>query len=82
MPTTAAANTPTQRDPETKVMRKPVMAPISMTPSMPRFKTPDRSARISPKVANMMGVAILIMAPMSPAMKAPSSIPLMTFSPP
>jgi hypothetical protein len=54
--------------------RNPVMAPMSMIPSIPRFSTPERSARISPRVAKIIGVAILIMAPINPEIKAASSI--------
>jgi hypothetical protein len=82
MPTRAAASTPTQREPEAKETRNPVMAPISMIPSIPRFSTPDRSARISPSVANMIGVAILIIAPVSPEINAMSRISPITFAPP
>ena len=53
-------------EPVLNVNRNPVMAPINMIPSIPRFKTPARSARISPRVANMIGVAIRMVAPISP----------------
>ena len=39
-----------------------VDAAISMMPSIPRFSTPARSDRISPRVANMIGVAIRMVA--------------------
>ena len=76
MPTQAAANTPNQMDPVENVNRNPVMAPISMMPSIPRFRTPARSDRISPRVANMIGVAIRMVAPISPEINAISKISL------
>ncbi len=81
IPTRAAANTPVQMEPEENVTRNPVMAPISMMPSIPRFRTPDRSARISPKVANMIGVAMRMVAPMSPDINAISKSSLIFCAP-
>ena len=82
IPTRAAASTPTHKEPLRRVTRNPVMAPMSMMPSIPRFSTPARSEIISPRVAKIMGVAIRIMAPRSPAMNAASSMGLMIFAPP
>jgi hypothetical protein len=42
------------------------MAEKSMMPSTPRFSTPERSARSSPRVAKMRGVAIRISAAKKP----------------
>ena len=81
MPTQAAANTPNHMEPVAKVNRNPVIAPISMMPSIPRFRTPALSERISPRVANMIGVAIRIVAPMSPEIKAISKISLIICAP-
>jgi hypothetical protein len=67
-------------EPDEKVTRNPVMAPISMIPSMPRFSTPARSEMISPSVAKMIGVAILIVAPMRPDIKAISTSSFIVFS--
>ena len=77
----AAASTPVQIEPVLKQTRNPVMAPISMIPSMPRFSTPDRSARISPSVAKIIGVAIRIMAPIRPDINATSRSSLISCAP-
>ena len=38
---------------------KPATAPMSIIPSTPRFRTPDRSAKISPMAANRMIVPLV-----------------------
>jgi len=81
-PTSAAAATPSQREPVVRVVRNPVMAPMSMIPSMPRLRTPARSLRISPRVPKMMGVAMRIMAARSPVMNVMVNTCSISLSPP
>lgn len=81
-PTSAAAATPSQSEPVVSVVRKPVIAPISMIPSIPRLSTPARSQRISPSVPKMMGVAMRIMAARSPVIKAVVITCSISLSPP
>jgi|GEM_PF-7056517 len=50
-PVTKAATTPSHGLPVAWVTEKPMKAPISISPSRPRFCTPDLSVRISPSVA-------------------------------
>src|SRR5512136_2928218 len=47
-----ATNTPSHGLPVWTATLKALIAPISIIPSTPRFITPDRSAKISPMVAN------------------------------
>ncbi len=53
-----AASTPIHGLPVAMVTLKPVIAPISIMPSTPRFKTPERSEKISPSVAKSKTVPL------------------------
>lgn len=52
---------PSQGEPVERATAKPVMAPITIMPSTPRFKTPDRSTTSSPMAAISSGVAAVAM---------------------
>ncbi|MBA7581236.1 hypothetical protein ES708_23138 [subsurface metagenome] len=54
---------------------------MSMMPSIPKLRTPERSDKISPRVAKIIGVAIRIAAPISPVIKAILNISLIIFAP-
>jgi hypothetical protein len=49
-PTTSAASSPASGDPVAKAVAKPANAPAYIVPSIPRLRTPLRSAYVSPMV--------------------------------
>ena len=51
-------NKPSQGLPVSREPTKPAIAPISMVPSMPMFKMPERSANVSPRPASKRGIAM------------------------
>ena len=53
-----ATSTPSQGLPVATATLKALIAPISIMPSTPRFITPERSAKISPMVANSRTVPV------------------------
>src|SRR3954447_23025924 len=57
-PTSIAAMTPIHGLPVDRVVEKPATAPMSIIPSTPRFRTPARSAKISPIAANRNTVPV------------------------
>ena len=57
-PASIAAPRPSQALPVETVVEKPATAPISIIPSTPRFRTPARSAKISPIAANSSTVPV------------------------
>ncbi len=50
-PTTVPVITPAQTLPVLKAAAKPVTAPMIIIPSTPKFRIPERSVKISPRVA-------------------------------
>ena len=74
IPLRAAMTTPNQRLPVASVARKPVAAPNSMVPSIPRLRTPARSEMISPSVASIIGVDMRKVAAKRPVMNESESI--------
>ena len=60
-PTRTAANTPSQGEPVVMATPNPVTAPITIIPSTPRLRTPERSTTSSPIAAIKSGVAAVAM---------------------
>ena len=54
-----ATTTPSQGLPVAAALANPATAPMSIIPSTPRFRTPERSAKISPMAANRMIVPLV-----------------------
>ena len=54
-PPAAAPAKPTRADPESEAAMKPVIAPVIIIPSTPRFRTPARSTTSSPSAARRIG---------------------------
>ena len=61
-PASIAVARPSQALPVETAVEKPATAPISIIPSTPRFRTPDRSAKISPTAANSSTVPVAMPA--------------------
>ena len=57
-PASIAAATPSHGFPVATTVAKPATAPISIMPSTPRFTTPARSAKISPRAAKNRTVPV------------------------
>jgi len=69
IPTKIANKTPSHKLLVKYAVRKATSEQKSITPSIPRFKTPDLSQKTSPRVAIIRGVAILKVADKRPIKK-------------
>jgi len=69
-PDVAATRRPRVALPVTAAAANPNTAPISIMPSIPKLRTPDRSQMSSPVAANIKGVAAVIIVMMEARMSS------------